>query len=334
MGNGWLDDLGEPIYWYVFAGCNFIALTAWVISLIENNSSQVDRIWPIMPAIYSYAYFIVAMTTKGFASMPNSLARLIIVVVLVTLGAARLTWVFWMKGYYQRDHEDPRWAKLRHTFGKVQFFLFNLLFIGLFQNWVLFSLNSAVWFIVQNSSDNNQINFIDAICIVLFFFFLVYETIADYQQQKFQSAKQKWRESQSEDVPSTDHIYTQEQVEDFQRGFLIRGLFKYSRHPNYLGELGLWWTLYLFCIASQYPSMINNFQVKSILNWSIIPTIFFTLVFQLTTYSTEKSSAEKYPEYSAYKSKVSKILPWFTSYDPKSSQSSPKRSSSSDSPSN
>lgn len=43
--------------------------------------------------------------------------------------------------------------------------------------------------------------------------------------------------------------------EDLERGFLTQGLFGRSRHPNYFGELGFWWTLYsLGCSAAAYSS--------------------------------------------------------------------------------
>ena len=32
---------------------------------------------------------------------------------------------------------------------------------------------------------------------------------------------------------------------DLDRGFLTHGLFRFSRHPNYFGELGVWWTIYI-----------------------------------------------------------------------------------------
>jgi len=317
MGTGYFDDLVDPHYGYVFLGANVVALIAWLLSLIEKNSSQVDRIWPIMPAVYSWAYYIVALKNKGFGLMGNSLTRLTIVCVLLTLSSARLTWVFWRKGYYEWHHEDARWTRIRENFSPVAFFLFNFFFICVFQNWVLFSLNSPVWFIVQNSQANNPINLIDVACILLFAFFFVYETVADYQQQQFQAAKREWLRSQ-QSGQSSKRIYTSTEAEDFNRGFLVRGLFKYSRHPNYVGEIGLWWSLYLFSVASQYPSMKHDFTVKTLFNWSIIPILFFTLVFQMTTLATERASSEKYPEYASYKSRVSKILPWFKGYDPKS----------------
>ena len=312
------DDLADPVYWYVFAACNLVAFILWIVSVLEKNSSQVDRIWPLAPAVWTYVYLTLAVTVYSFNEYKISLARLIIVTILLTASAARLTFVFWRKGYYKRAHEDHRWAKLRATQSKVQFFFVNLLFIGFFQNWVLFSLNSPVWFIVKNPTIDDELNFLDFIFMFTFIASFVYETVADQQQWTFQSRKYKWlaevNNSEDQDVSSK---YGQEELDDFRRGFLTRGLFKWSRHPNYLGELGLWWSLYGFTIASQYKSMRENFLVqKSLLNWSLVPILFFTLVFQLTTYSTEKSSSEKYAEYARYKSRVSKIIPWFTTYKP------------------
>jgi steroid 5-alpha reductase family enzyme len=35
---------------------------------------------------------------------------------------------------------------------------------------------------------------------------------------------------------------------EYQIGFLTTGLFRYSRHPNFFGELSIWWIYFLFSV--------------------------------------------------------------------------------------
>lgn len=120
----------------------------------------------------------------------------------------------------------------------------------------------------------------------MFIFFLLGETLADQQQWNFQTAKYN---------PNT------KKVGDYARGFLSKGLFKYSRHPNFVCEMSIWWSVYLFSVAA----------TGEWVNWSIIGTVLLTLLFQGSTTFTEKITSEKYPEYAKYKKTTSRLLPWF-----------------------
>lgn len=116
--------------------------------------------------------------------------------------------------------------------------------------------------------------------------FLVIETIADQQQWNFQQDKKSGKIDPSGDV---------------ERGFLTHGLFSVSRHPNYFGELGFWWAIWLMSF-----SLIQN-PVQS----GIIGPISLTGLFVGSTIFTERISSSKYPQYKKYQSSVSAVIPWF-----------------------
>ena len=40
--------------------------------------------------------------------------------------------------------------------------------------------------------------------------------------------------------------------DDYTRGFLTHGLFKYSRHPNFFAEQCIWCSYYVFAVASSW----------------------------------------------------------------------------------
>lgn len=127
-----------------------------------------------------------------------------------------------------------------------------------------------------------------------------YEWIADCKANKGVSTK-----------------YTPEQVEDFKRGFLCKGIFAYTRHGNYFGELFLWWTIYAFTLSSQYSVFQKSFQVTDLYNYSCYSSIIMSILFYRSSKLSENLTSDKYPEYKHYQSKVNRILPSLIPYVPK-----------------
>ena len=82
------------------------------------------------------------------------------------------------------------------------------------------------------------------------------------------------------------------------------GLWKYSRHPNYFGNIMLWFGIFIFCY--NYGSPL----------WTIIGPLWttFLLLFVSGLPFLEKSADKKYgdnSEYLKYKAKTSILVPWF-----------------------
>jgi len=91
------------------------------------------------------------------------------------------------------------------------------------------------------------------------------------------------------------------------RGRIIRkGLWRYSRHPNYFGEAVLWWGILLIGLGS--PIGI----------WGLISPL--TIGFLLLKVSGIPMLEAKYngnPEFDEYKARTSVFFPWFPSTDNK-----------------
>ena len=83
------------------------------------------------------------------------------------------------------------------------------------------------------------------------------------------------------------------------------GLWRYSRHPNYFGELVVWWAVFLF-VASDLTGA----------QWLTIagPLAITFLLLRVTGIPTlEASAAKKWgdnPDYQAYVRRTSRLLPW------------------------
>ncbi len=85
--------------------------------------------------------------------------------------------------------------------------------------------------------------------------------------------------------------------------FISTGLWKYSRHPNYYGEILMWWGIFL--IAAQY---LHNWEWLVIIGPIWITSL---LLFVTGIPTTEKRAEEKYKGYKKYKEKTSMLIPWF-----------------------
>ena len=84
------------------------------------------------------------------------------------------------------------------------------------------------------------------------------------------------------------------------KGKLMReGLWKSSRHPNYLGEILTWWGLYFFSLSAGYDQW-----------WMGIGALTVTLMFVFISIPMlEKRELERRPEYKDYIKEVPFLLP-------------------------
>ncbi len=248
----------------------------WVASLITKDTSWVDRIWSIAPIVYVWIFAI----ASGMRD-----PRLDVIAVLVLLWGARLTFNFARKGGYAGvggDHEDYRWAVLRRRMSPALFQVFNILFIVLFQNAVLFLIASPAWTAYRHQ--DTAFGSWDVVLAVLFVAFLVGETAADQQQWDFQ----QWKKAEiaAGREPSSRFRQT--------------GLFRVSRHPNFFFENAQWWTIAAFGVVAARG-----------VEWTVVGIVLLLAVFIGSTQFTEQISKSKYPEYAEYQRRTSAVIPWF-----------------------
>jgi steroid 5-alpha reductase family enzyme len=82
--------------------------------------------------------------------------------------------------------------------------------------------------------------------------------------------------------------------------FPTEGLWKYSRHPNYFGEICVWWGVYLFGVA----------QSGEWLNWTLVGPITINGLFLGGSVKlTEEHELKRKPEYAEYQRTTSRLIP-------------------------
>jgi len=264
--------------------CGGSALFCFVVGELTGNNSQMDKLWSLLPIAYTWVI-------AAKAGMPP---RLVVMACLATLWGARLTFNFARKGAYKlkfwEGEEDYRWPVLR---ARKEFqphwkwMIFNLFFISIYQN-ALVLMTTFPALVLMNS--DKPFGWMDCVAAALMLGFIIYETVADAQQWRFQTAKWKMLKAgkKLEELPAP-----------LNKGFNTVGLWGLSRHPNYFAEQSIWWCFYLFTIAGGI----------GIINWSMIGAVLLVVLFQGSSAFAEEISSAKYPEYARYCQQVSKFFP-------------------------
>lgn len=259
-----------------------VIVYCFIIGELTDNKSQVDKLWSLIPIVYVWI----------IACYGDYSPRLVLMTFLVAVWGIRLTYNFSRTGAFSikfwEGEEDYRWQVLREKpefQARWKWTLFNLFFISGYQNILilLFSLPALV--VLQ--FNETPIGWLDYIAAALMLFFIIYETIADEQHYKYQSRKHAM-------IKNGDTL-----TGDFKKGFLDRGLWAYSRHPNYWAEQSIWVAFYLFSVAAS----------GQWINWSIAGCLLLLVLFQGSSDFSEEISASKYPEYSNYQKKVARFFP-------------------------
>jgi steroid 5-alpha reductase family enzyme len=198
-----------------FAGGLVVAAVAfsalWLVSLLLRDASIVDIFWGPGFIIVGTYY---AMTISG---EPNF--RGLLVLGLVTVWGLRLALHIGLRNV--GAGEDFRYRKWREEAG-ANFWWISLFKVFLLQAVVLWIVSSPL--LLAQLGGGESVTMLDALGIALWVFGFLFETVADWQLQRFKKN------------PETS-------------GQVMRsGLWSVSRHPNYFGEAVLWWGLALLAV--------------------------------------------------------------------------------------
>ena len=98
-----------------------------VVSEVNRNWSQVDRVWSVLPTLFIAHFSLWAHLHR----LPSQ--RVDHALAVASVWSLRLTYNYWRKGGYQRGSEDYRWLIIREKIGGVAFFLLNVVFTSSLQ---------------------------------------------------------------------------------------------------------------------------------------------------------------------------------------------------------
>lgn len=196
----------------IFLADVFATIVIFVFSLIFNNASVYDPYWSVQPPV-----ILAAVLIKNGQSENPLMAFLLFAAVL--FWAIRLTGN-WIYNFESFDYQDWRYVMLREKSGKLYPFV-NFFGIHLFPTVVVFlCILPAVIAVVEDGVFSP----VSLIFIILSFVAAIIQLIADLQMQSFRKSG--------------------------TGGFIRKGLWKHARHPNYAGEILMWWGIGLASVIS------------------------------------------------------------------------------------
>ncbi|MDB5985055.1 MAG: hypothetical protein JWR16_108 [Nevskia sp.] len=259
-----LFELSLAAPWDAFAADVLATVVIFGFSYAYKNSSFYDAYWSVIPPLLALYWM---WRHPGMEHNPRAL----LVLALVWLWAIRLTtnWSVYWGGLH---HEDWRYAIVRTRAGKAAL-LADLFGIHLFPTVQVF-LGCLPIYAVMSRGDV-ALGALDAIAFVVTFGAIAIELIADLQLHAFIARRQSGT-------------------------FISSGLWAWSRHPNYFGELSFWWGLMLFGLA-----------VAPMQWWWIAPgALAMTAMFVFVSVPfMDERSVERRPAYREHMRKVSALLP-------------------------
>ena len=190
----------------VFAADVVATVFLYAVSLPLGNASVYDPYWSVAPVV------ILPLCMADFGVWN---AGTIALLVCVTYWGVRLTanWAYTFKGY---DHQDWRYTMLREKTGAL-YPLVSLFGIMLFPTLVVYGCLLPALNYIQTGG----VNLVTILGFTLCLSAATLQLIADIQLHRFQK-----------------------QAAD--RGQIIRsGVWRHARHPNYLGEILMWWGVFV-----------------------------------------------------------------------------------------
>ena len=234
---------------------------------IIHNASFYDAYWSIAPLAISLLWFLKTSHNEMVT------ARRLIVLMFVFIWGLRLTYN-WAHQWQGLKHEDWRYRDLRNKTGKW-FCLIELVGIDLMPTVIVFlaclSLYPAL------AAGNKPFGILDVIAGVVTISAIVIEAVADAQLGKFAL-----------------HTYQLGKI-------MTKGLWAYSRLPNYFGEIMFWWGIFVFGLAADIGYW-----------WTIIGPLSVTILFTAVSIPLmEKRNLARRPDYSEIRKKIPVLFPWF-----------------------
>lgn len=239
----------------------FTYATSWyIISLIVKRNDIADIAWGLGYILLCLFYFF----TKEHS------IRTLILYGLVTIWGLRLAIHIYIRN--RGKEEDFRYLAWRKEWGKW-FYIRSYLQVYLFQGLFLLMIISPIT--ITATQAQGPLIFLDYLGIFVWTIGFYFQSVGDYQLASFKK-------------------------DPVNKGKIIKsGLWKYSRHPNYFGEVTMWWGLFLISVNSPY----GIYGVLGPL------TISFLILFV----SGVPMMEEKYKgnsEFEAYKKETSKFIPF------------------------
>ncbi len=240
-------------------------LVIFAFSYYFDNSSFYDPYWSVIPIFLAACLLWLGKPTEAVGF------RGVLLLIAVTVWGIRLT-RNWARTWPGLHHQDWRYVDLQKQHGKW-YWLVSFSGIHLFPTLLVFL--ACLPFFPAMMMPGNPLNGLDLLAFAVALGGTWIEAAADRQLLRFRLERKDYRE------------------------VMTRGLWAYSRHPNYLGEITFWWGIFLFGLAARPDYW-----------WTGVGAVCITLLFEFISIPMiEKRMVERRPQYRELTAGIPKWLP-------------------------
>ena len=248
-------------YYLTLALVLFVYMSLWfVVSLIKRRNDVADVAWGLG--------FVLLAWTSYFLS-DDSGVRGVLVNILVSIWGLRLAWHIHKRN--KNKTEDYRYLAWRKEWG-AWFYPRSYLQVYLLQGFLLFLIVSPVLLI--NKDQSSSLGWIDLVGVVIWLIGFCFEAVGDAQLAQF--------------------------IKNPSNGgkLMQSGLWAYTRHPNYFGEVTQWWGIWLIALS-----------VSGGVFTIIGPLTITFLILKVSGIPMLERKMEENPDFAEYKRRVSMFVP-------------------------
>lgn len=236
-------------------------MSGWyVVSLFIKRNDIADVAWGLGFIVICYALLFL----NGFTP------HLCFITTLTTLWGIRLSIHIFLRN--KNKKEDYRYKAWRKQWGKW-FYIRSYVQIYLLQGAFMILISMSAIIASLNSQIVSSLNYVGILIWCVGFFF---ESIGDYQLAQF-----------------TKHPSNKGKI-------MTLGLWRYTRHPNYFGEVTQWWGICFFALTLPYGFVAI-----------ISPIVITILILGVSGIPMLEKKYEGNPTFEAYKKTTSAFFPWF-----------------------
>ncbi len=260
------NDLSYHPILAIFLADIVMTIFIYIIGLCVNNASVYDPYWSVIPLLFGLLYMF------GYRdySLPT-----IIVNIIIAIWSMRLT-LNWMYTFKTIKKQDWRYDYLKERSG-VFYPVVNLFGIHVIPTLFVFAALLPVLFLFNAQQSTTPVTFsiLTILGLIISLLGILLEIVADIQMHHFR------------------------RTNTTPKAIIRIGLWKYSRHPNYLGEILFWWGLFAYVVVL-LPEM-----------WYLVfGPIAMTLMFLIISIPlTEQRLARTKEKFNEYTNETRMLLP-------------------------
>ena len=235
----------------------------WLVSVAVRNASIVDVVWSLN---------FLAVASAGLVNGDGLFERRLVVFLLVSVWAVRLSVHIAIRNHGKG--EDRRYQAFRERYGPERYWWVSLFQVFWLQGLIAFVVSLPIQAVAAGVTPET-LTWADLAGIALWLTGFAFEAIGDAQLDSFKA-----------DPASAGQV-------------MDRGLWGYTRHPNYFGDATLWWGYGLIALLTPW-------------GWAALlgPLVMTLMLLKVSGVAMlEKTIATRRPGYEEYVRRTSAFVP-------------------------